>query len=94
MDGTGFMVNTFVIWQLVVLSVKVIVVGPVPMPVTSPEPELMDAFPGLLLLHVPSASASVNVVVDPVQTFDDPFITGGSALTLMVTGAEDPQPVM
>lgn len=88
------MVNTVVIRHPVVLSVNVMVVGPVCIPVTVPDREPTVPLAKLLLLHVPVGSVSVSVMLDPTHTAGEPLIVGGKGFTVTVTAAEAPQPVV
>ena len=95
MLGRAFAVMLVVILHPVTLSSKVIIVAPASTPVTTPVFTSIEALPGLLLLHVPGlTSASLSVIVEPTHTLDAPLIAGGKAFTVMVTGADDPQPVV
>jgi len=59
-------------------------------PDTTPLTEPIVATPALALIHVPPVIASLNVVVDPMQTPNPPEIAVGVAITvtsLMATHA-------
>ena len=88
--GKGLTVIVAVVLQPVELIVKVIVAVPVPEPVRIPEAEPMLAGP--ILLHTPPVVASVNVVLDPLQTLAAPVIAIGNGFT--VTSVVVMQPVM
>ena len=66
------------------------VVTPVAIPVTSPLNEPIVPAAGLLLTHTPPGTPSVNVVVLPAQTVDDPNIAVGDVLTVIVLPAVQP----
>ena len=51
---------------------------------TVPLDDPIVATPGALLAQVPPPTASVNVLVVPRQTFVDPAIAGGVALTVII----------
>ena len=59
------------------------------MPLTRPDPAATDPLPGLLLLHVPPAVASLRLVVPPSHTVAVPWI---AAAALTVTTIVDWQP--
>jgi hypothetical protein len=60
-----------------------IVVVPDPAPaVTKPVDALIDATPGVLLLHTPPVGVDVSVAVVPEQTVDAPAIAPGRAFTV------------
>ena len=66
------------------------VVPPFTIAVTMPVSEPTVATAVLLLLHVPPAVVSVNVVVDPAQTLVDPEIAAGDVLMVMVVVVMQP----
>jgi hypothetical protein len=73
---------------------KVIVAVPaIAPPVTTPEAEPTVATAELLVLQVPFAVASLNVVVKPTQTVAAPDMATGGAMTVIVVVAAEPQPV-
>ena len=55
-------------------------------PVITPDdgPEIKSAMVGLLLLHVPPGTASVNIAIWPEQTAAGPDIGEGSGLMFTV----------
>jgi hypothetical protein len=59
-------------------------VDPAVTPVATPVPEPIVATDVALLVQVPPAVASVNVVVTPEHTLDAPDIADGSAFTVAV----------
>ena len=61
------------------VAVLVVSTGP---PVTIPDDEPTVAIPVALLLQVPPAGASVNVVVNPAHTTSVPAMVPGNALTV------------
>jgi hypothetical protein len=61
-------------------------------PAITPVAEPADATTGLLLVQVPPVTASLNVVVVPIHTIDEPVIAGGSALTVIVLVTLHPAP--
>ena len=65
---------------------------PVETPVTWPVLLLTVAVPVALLVQAPPEVASVNVIVAPTHTFDDPVIAAGVDTT--VTGVVTAQPVL
>ncbi len=70
------------------MTVYVIVVTPVVKPVTTPD-ELTVATTGLLLVHVPPVTASVNVIVCPMHRAVAPIIVpADEEFTVTVTGAD------
>ena len=60
------------------------------MPVAAP----IVARPALLVDHTPDAVASANVVVAPTHTVAAPVIAAGTSLTVKVTVASVPQPIV
>ena len=79
--GKGLTVTVLVVIQPVP-SIYVMVVVPGDTLVTTPEPEgTMVATEVLLLLQVPPAVASLNVVIKPMQTLAKPVITDGKGFT-------------
>ena len=63
---------------------------PAETPETTPVPDATAAIAVLLLLHVPPPVASVNVVVDATHRADVPPIAAGSAFTVIVFAAIQP----
>lgn len=63
-------------------------VVPVAMPDTMPEAAPTLPTDGLLLLHVPPLTASVNVIVVPIQSAIVPMIADGDAFTVSVVVTE------
>ena len=59
-------------------------------PVTTPEVNPTDAIPLALLLHVPPAVISLNVVVRPEHTSIVPVIKAGNGFTVTTTVAIQP----
>jgi len=80
-EGNAYTVTTAVVWQPV-LSAYVIIVVPAVPPVTIPVVDPIVATIVLLLLQVPVAVASVNVVVSPEHTDNVPEMLAGDALTV------------
>ena len=61
-----------------IAAVKVITVVPADEPDTTPVTGSMVATDDTELLHVPPpGSESLNVIVDPIQTFPGPIMAGG-----------------
>ena len=60
-------------------------------PVTSP-PDVTDAIPGALVLHVPPEVASVKVVLLPAHTTGLPAIAAGDAVTVISLVTVQPLP--
>jgi hypothetical protein len=60
---------------------------PAEMPETVPEDEPIAATDGLLLVHVPPASALLSVVANPTQALSVPVIAAGRGLTVTVATA-------
>jgi len=69
-------------------AVKVIVDVPDIIPPTIPVPDPTVAVEVALLLQVPGVLASLNVVVSPAQTLEEPLISAGRGLTLTVVVVE------
>jgi len=82
--GDGFTTSVKVIWQVVAVSVYVIVAEPVATPVTAPVTEVTEAVVGRLLLHVPPGVASVSIIVWPWHTVGLPMIVAGKGFTVTV----------
>lgn len=51
-------------------------------PVTTPVPDITEAVPGALLVHVPPPGVPVNVIEEPAQTDVGPPIDVGIGLTV------------
>ena len=64
---------------------------PARLPFTTPVVEPIDAVAGALLVHRPPDDASLNTIVEPVQTLFSPVMAAGNGLT--VTGCVAIQPV-
>ena len=66
-------------------------VVPEPTPVTLPDPST-EPITVAVLLHVPPTVASVNAVMEPIQTSGVPEIAAGTGLmvTVLVEDAEHP----
>ena len=61
---------------------------PIATPETTPEADPTVATPVLLLLHVPPVTASVSVVVEPVQSVTVPRMAVGVGFTVTTKVAE------
>jgi hypothetical protein len=61
-------------------------------PVITPVAEPADATTGLLLVHVPPVTASLNMVVVLMHTIGEPVMIGGGALTVIVLVTLQPIP--
>ena len=83
MAGAGTTVTTFDVTQPVG-SVYDIVVVPTARPVITPVPEMIDAFEGVTLSHVPPG-VELSAVVVPTQIVVFPVIDAGNGFTLTVT---------
>jgi hypothetical protein len=70
----------------------VIIAVPEDTPVTTPVPLITVAIPVLALAHVPPVVPSVNVMVEPTQTGDDPGIVDGVVLTVTMVVVVQPVP--
>jgi len=79
--GIGLTVTTLIFMHPERLYV--IIAVPFDTPATTPEALPIVATIALLLLHVPPASASDKVVVDPAQTVEEPVMLAGCAFTLI-----------
>ena len=90
----GFTVTTAVMIQPVgnVYVIVAVLVAATTPPVTTPVKDPMLAVPVELLLHVPPAVASVNVVVSPEQTLRVPSIAVGNGLTVTIVVITQPVP--
>ena len=84
-EGIGLTVNGVIAIQPVG-KVYVILTVPAVMPDTTPEEEPTVATVVLLLVQLPPAEPSVNVVVWPIQTLAVPPIAAGNGFT--VTGTK------
>jgi hypothetical protein len=92
--GNGFTVTFADCEQPVEVNVKDMSVVPPPaeMPVTTP-PEFTVPIAGDTLLHVPVPDASLSVMVEPVQTLNEPVpdvIGKGNGITFTVATAAQP----
>jgi hypothetical protein len=87
--GSALTVTTVVITQPVG-KVYVMVAAPTVSPVTMPVNKLTVATVVLLLLHVPPAVASLNIVVSPKHTFVLPVIGAGNGFTVTVVVMKQP----
>ena len=76
--------------QPVEKAVQVIIAEPGPVPVTTPDPEILAA-KGLLLVHEPEM-ALVSVIVEDTHIVDGPEIVGGGS-TLNTTADAQPASV-
>jgi len=93
-SGSGFTVTMVDEEHPVALNVKEtsVVPPPVATPVTTPDVPTV-AMDGLMLLHVPAPDASLNAMVEPVHTPNDPVldvITAGAGITFAVDVAVQP----
>jgi len=79
----------FVVMQLPIAYV--IVALPAVTPLIIPVEEPMEAKDGALLVHIPPLTASVNVVVAPLQTLDTPLMADGDGLTVMILEVLQPE---
>jgi hypothetical protein len=91
--GKGFTVVVRVLMQPVVVSLYVVVVVPTVTVVTVPLEDPMLATPVLLLIHVPLGVASVNVMLDPIQTEVGPPISAGNTFTVTLIEVVQPRRV-
>ena len=57
---------------------------PFVIPVTTPEPEPIVAWAGLLLLHTPFEEVSLKVIEDPRHTLPGPVMGAGEGFTVTV----------
>jgi hypothetical protein len=73
-----------------VLAVKVIVVVPADMPVTTPEDAPIVPTAVLLLDHEPGDEASLSSELDPTQTERLPVIGAATAITVTWVTAKHP----
>ena len=64
---------------------------PVATPVTTPVVPMV-ALAGMLLLQMPPAVGSLNVIVEPTHTAGVPVMSDGSGLTVIGKVAEQPAP--
>jgi len=65
---------------------------PIPVPVTMPEAEPIDATDGVALDQLPPVVAFDKVVVAPIETPDAPVIAAGDALIVIVVVLKHPLP--
>ena len=86
-DTVGKELTVTKLVTLHVPAMYVIVTTPNAMPITTPVESPAAAILVSLLVHVPPAVASVNVIVDPWQILDPPDIAAGTALMVTVVVA-------
>lgn len=81
-EGEGATVRIVMDLQPVLVTVYEILVVPAAMPVATPVLISIEAFVGMLTLHVPPGVLQFSDTDDPTQTVADPVMAPGSGLTV------------